>query len=85
MATDSFDQMAPCLFASNWRKLPIELQKCYVILIANAQRPVYYHGCSVIILNFETFSNVSYSLHSKDSAELQVIESKTSKWQKWGF
>lgn len=59
MATHSFEKMASCLYRANWHYFPIELQKYYVIMIGNAQRPLYYHGFGVAILNLETFTKVS--------------------------
>lgn len=33
MATESFEQMADCLFEANWQKLPIQLQKYLIIIV----------------------------------------------------
>lgn len=58
MATDSFAKMSKCLFESNWQNLPIQLQQYFVLMIASAQRPMYYHGANVAIINLETFTKV---------------------------
>lgn len=59
IATESFENMADCLFEANWEILPIQLQKYVVIMIGNAQRPLYYHGFNIAFLNLETFTKVS--------------------------
>lgn len=58
LATDSFDNMAYCMYASKWQALPINLQKYFILMIGNMQRPLYYHGFNVAYLNLETFCRV---------------------------
>lgn len=58
VATESFATMADSLYEANWQNLPIELQKYFILMIANANRPLYYHGFNIAILNLETFSKV---------------------------
>lgn len=65
MATDSFRDMANCLYRSNWQNLPIHLQKYIILMIGNAQRPLYYHGFGVVILDLETFTKVNLDLWLK--------------------
>lgn len=57
-ATDNFEQMANSLYEFNWQKLPINLEKNFIIMIENAQKPIHYHGFNVVILNLETFTKV---------------------------
>lgn len=59
MATESFEAMSDCLYESNWPELPIELQKYFILMIQNAQRPLYYHGFEIAVLKMETFCKVS--------------------------
>lgn len=59
LATDSFDNMAYCMYASKWQALPINLQKYFILMIGNMQRPLYYHGFNVAYLNLETFCRVT--------------------------
>lgn len=59
ITTDSYEKMAERLFESNWQRLSIDLQKYFILMIANMQRPIRYHGGGVIALNLETFGNVS--------------------------
>lgn len=58
LATDSYGEMATCLFESNWQVLPIDLRKYLILMIGNAQRPLYYHGFKIAVLNLETFLKV---------------------------
>ncbi|XP_055301621.1 odorant receptor 85b-like [Sitodiplosis mosellana] len=50
--------MGHSLFESNWYLLSYELQKFYVLMIANAQLPVNYHGMNVVDLNLERFTKI---------------------------
>lgn len=51
-----YTRMGQSLFESNWYLLPCELQRFYVLMIANAQLPVNYHGMNVCTLDLERFS-----------------------------
>lgn len=55
MATDSYLNMSNYLYESNWFELPIALQKYYILMIGNMDKPVYYHGFGIAILNLKTF------------------------------
>lgn len=59
LATESYEKLADCLFESNWLDLTIELQKYLALMIANMQKPLYYHGFGVANLDLETFKKVS--------------------------
>lgn len=58
VATESFLKMSECSYESNWQRLPVKLQKYFIVMIANMQQPLYYHGFSVAVLNLETFNKV---------------------------
>lgn len=58
-STESYEKMADILFESKWIKYPIYLQKYLILMITNTQRPLYYSGFGIAILNLETFSSVS--------------------------
>lgn len=75
VATDSFEKMADALYEVNWQDLPIELQKYFVIMIGNAQRPRYYHGFNVAILNLQLYTRVSILLKTfkKNSMEFYFM------------
>lgn len=55
----SFKKMADNVFEMNWQDLPIELQKYFILMIANMQKPLYYYGGGIVILDLNTFINVS--------------------------
>lgn len=59
LATESFDQLQNYLFESDWRNLPLNLQKDYFLMLVNAQRSLHYHGFGIVNLNLETFTKVS--------------------------
>lgn len=59
IATESFENMADTLYEASWPDLPIELQKYFIVMIGNAQQPLYYHGFGMAILNLQTFTKVS--------------------------
>lgn len=59
-ASDNFNKMATKLYKSDWLELPINLQKYFILMIGNVQKPLYYHGFGIVILNLETFTKVSW-------------------------
>lgn len=59
LATESFQKMTDCMFESNWQELPINLQKYLILMIANMQRPLHYHGSRIAVLNLVSFTKVS--------------------------
>lgn len=59
MSTESYFGMAECLYETNWNELPIDQQKYFIIMIQNAQQPLYYHGYGMVILKLETFCKVN--------------------------
>lgn len=58
-ATHSYEKMIDSLYNTNWEDLSVKLQKYFILMIANAQQPSYYHGFGVAILNLGTFTKVS--------------------------
>lgn len=59
LAHEAYMDLSDRYFYANWLNLPSELQKYFIILTANAQRPIYYHGFGVAYLHFNTFLKVS--------------------------
>lgn len=57
-ATESYEKMADCLYESSWAEHPIHVQKYFIVMIMNTQRPLYYHGFGIAVLNLETFTSV---------------------------
>lgn len=59
-ATESFERMADCIYNDlKWPELPAPLQKHTILMIANMQQTIYYHGLRVITLDLNTFIHVS--------------------------
>lgn len=58
LATDSYQNYADLLYETHWYKLPLNLQKLYILMIANAQKPIYYHGFGIIQLKLNIFIKV---------------------------
>lgn len=73
LATESFEDMSNCLYEFKWRKLPVKQQKYIIPMMANAQRPLYYHGFGIVILNLETFCNVRKIRNSNRSMTLSNL------------
>lgn len=83
IASDSYVKMADYMFESNWQPLSVDLQKYFILLIGNTQRPLYYHGFSVAVLNLETFCTVrkildKSSLYLLNKLFLQLVRSVLS-------
>lgn len=62
LATGNYEKMSDSLYDTDWHEIPVRLQKYYVVMLANIQRPVQYHGFGVAILNLETFCKVRNGL-----------------------
>lgn len=61
-ATENFLTMADLMYKVNWHELPIELQRYFILMMANMQQPLYYHGFGVVILDLETYTSVTNAL-----------------------
>lgn len=48
------------VFEMKWHELPVGLQKYFILIIANMQKPIYYFGGGIVILDLNTFVNVNY-------------------------
>lgn len=59
LATECYELMSDCVFEMNWRKQPVQLRKHFILMIANMQRPVYYHGFDVATMDLRTFIKVN--------------------------
>lgn len=62
IATDSYYEMGDRLFESNWPDLPNDLQKYFIHMINNAQKPHFYHGFNLLVLDLGTFTDVSTNI-----------------------
>lgn len=61
-ATHSFEKMIRSLYEFNWMHLSVDLQKYVILMIINAQKPLFYHGFGIVTLNLETFTKVRYKI-----------------------
>lgn len=61
-ATESFENMSDLLYETIWPDLPTNIQKDFIIMMANMQRPIHYHGFNVFILSLKTFVAVRSKL-----------------------
>lgn len=59
-ATESFNKMTDALYESKWLDFTPKERKYFVIAITNTQRPLYYHGFNIMVLNLESFTNVRH-------------------------
>lgn len=59
LATDSYAGMAENIYETNWQDAPSELQKYLILMIANMQMPLQFHGLDVTLIDLKTFTNVS--------------------------
>lgn len=55
--------LGDALYESKWRRLPINLQKSLVMIIAVAQRPRQYDGSGLAYMNLNTYLRVSIQLN----------------------
>lgn len=58
MSTESFNRMGESVYEMNWYEFSNDSKKYFLFIIQNAQRPLYYHGLDVAIMNLETFTKV---------------------------
>lgn len=58
--TENFLKISNCLYESDWLSLPNGLQKYFILMIGNANRPNHFYGFEIVILNLETFAIVSW-------------------------
>lgn len=75
MATDSFDKMCDCLFECKWFECHTDMQKYFILLMVNAQRPLQYDGSGIIILNLQTYGKVNeiQILHIHNNSSLYFL------------
>lgn len=57
-ATTNYENIANYSYESNWYELSNDKQKSFIMMICNAQRPRYFHGCQLFNINLEIFAKV---------------------------
>lgn len=57
--TDSYLAFNQSVYESIWYLLSLKIQKTMVLIIGNAQRPLFYHGSHIVSLNLETLLKVT--------------------------
>lgn len=60
MSTDCFEQLVDCIYTANWLGQNSNSRKILILIMTNAQQPLYYHGFHIIIINMATFTQVIY-------------------------
>lgn len=55
-ATNNYLNFADTVYEIDWFKLPSNLKGFVILMIQNAQKPIYYHGFNIVYLNLTTFS-----------------------------
>lgn len=58
MATESYEMMSDCVYDMNWYEQPNKLQKYFILMLANMQKSIYYHGFEMAKLDMNTFVKV---------------------------
>lgn len=58
LTTESFSNMADCVYNLDWHQFEIDLQKCFILMIQMGRRPLTYEGYGIFSLNLETFTQV---------------------------
>lgn len=59
MTSDSFADFGADFYDGPWLKLPIHLQKSFILMIQNAQEPLRYDGFGVTYLDLSTLNEVN--------------------------
>lgn len=65
VVTENCGMYADILFESDWYKMPIRLQKYYILMIANTQRPIHLEGHGLVRLSMEAFGRVNIEFSIK--------------------
>lgn len=60
MSTQYYEQMIDVLYETQWYSMPVRLQKCLIPVIASMQKPLYYSGFGIAVLNLEMLALVKF-------------------------
>lgn len=58
--TSNYEGLAEDLYEKNWYELPNQIKKYFLIMIMSAQKPVYYHGMHLTVLELTVFTKVFF-------------------------
>lgn len=61
LTTDQFLRYGDVAYEFPWYKLPVDVQRNFPLIIANAQRPQCFNGLNIIDLNLVIFIKVRYT------------------------
>lgn len=56
--TVNYLEFTDCIYGIKWIQLPVQLQKLFIIMIGQAQKPLFYSGSGIIKLDLAVFGNV---------------------------
>lgn len=62
LSTECFAKIHTCFFDTNWLLLETKLKKYLILMLANAQQPLIYHGSGIVNLQLATFTSVGVLL-----------------------
>lgn len=61
LASECFHNMPDYLYNQlEWQKFPVNVQRHFIVIIANMQRKLHYHGFGLINLNLASFVTVTF-------------------------
>lgn len=60
--TEAFENYSRYMYKSNWYNLPNDLQKYTILVIANGNRPLFFHGMNILTLDLHTIASVRIML-----------------------
>lgn len=60
--THNYLEFTDSIYGVNWVQLPVQSQKLFIIMIGQAQKPLFYSGSGIIKLDLAIFGNVRLSL-----------------------
>lgn len=76
MITECFAKMSDCLFDLKWQKFSPKFQKNIGVMLMYTQKPTYFHGFEVLVLNLNTFLGVS-DLSSRLNTNVNFFQSNS--------
>lgn len=78
LATENHRKMEFCLYSCDWIGIDIEYQKYLILMIANIQKPIRYHGFNVFVLDLKTFCSVSKSFAHNNERNTKIPKNQNN-------